>query len=366
MRELARLLAELAPERVVVALPATLGATAAAQLLQALRPLGANALAITHADETDQLGVAVEAACRFGLAPEYMLDRGSRRRLAAAPDQPDCAGGEAAAMKFGRGELREVTSRWRCPSARENVTLLPAGGERIPARVLERGPDTLLVAIMVPTEPLSYSQLDGLMLEFVGPRGRVRLSGTVTHREPRRAGRAAHRPAALDRGAPGTRIRAHQVHAARRSSTADPDKIPVQSYTVDLSGGGFLLAGPDSLKIGDEVEFQLTLTPGVLLIGGKGKVVRVDAQSRRAVAFTVDQRARPPPADPLHLRVPARRTPARPGNGRSLWQLKRQRRPRPRSPPLRRWRRPRSRPRSPQRSPQSPRPTSRTQAGRQG
>jgi flagellar biosynthesis GTPase FlhF len=76
VRELARLLAELEPERVLVALPATLGAAAAAQLLEALRPLGANALAITHADETDQIGVAVEAACRFELAPEYMLERG--------------------------------------------------------------------------------------------------------------------------------------------------------------------------------------------------------------------------------------------------------------------------------------------------
>jgi flagellar biosynthesis GTPase FlhF len=75
IRELARLLAELQPDRVVVALPATLGATAAAQLLQALHPLGADAMAVTHADETDQLGVAVEAACRFGLAPEYMLER---------------------------------------------------------------------------------------------------------------------------------------------------------------------------------------------------------------------------------------------------------------------------------------------------
>jgi SRP54-type protein, GTPase domain len=75
VRELARLLSELEPERVVVTLPATLGATAAAQLLQALRPLGANSLAVTHADETDQLGVAVEAACRFGLAPEYLLER---------------------------------------------------------------------------------------------------------------------------------------------------------------------------------------------------------------------------------------------------------------------------------------------------
>ncbi len=76
IRELARVLAELRPERIVVALPATLGATAAAQLLEALRPLGANAIAVTHADETDQLGVAIEAACAFGLAPEFMLDRG--------------------------------------------------------------------------------------------------------------------------------------------------------------------------------------------------------------------------------------------------------------------------------------------------
>jgi flagellar biosynthesis GTPase FlhF len=75
IRELAKLLAELQPERIVIALPATLGATAAAQLLQALRPLGANAMAVTHVDETDQLGVAVEAACRFALAPEYLLER---------------------------------------------------------------------------------------------------------------------------------------------------------------------------------------------------------------------------------------------------------------------------------------------------
>jgi flagellar biosynthesis GTPase FlhF len=76
VRDLARLLGELAPERVVVALPATLGATAAQQLLDALAPLHANSLAITHADETDQIGVAVEAACMHDLAPEYTLERG--------------------------------------------------------------------------------------------------------------------------------------------------------------------------------------------------------------------------------------------------------------------------------------------------
>jgi hypothetical protein len=75
---LAELLAPLAPDRVMLALPATLGATPAAQLLEALSPLGASALAITHADETDQLGVAVQAACTFGLAPLHLLARTER------------------------------------------------------------------------------------------------------------------------------------------------------------------------------------------------------------------------------------------------------------------------------------------------
>jgi hypothetical protein len=75
IRELGELLGEMKPERIVVALPVTLGATAATQLLEALTPLGANAIALTHADETDQIGVAVEVACAFGLAPEYLLDR---------------------------------------------------------------------------------------------------------------------------------------------------------------------------------------------------------------------------------------------------------------------------------------------------
>ena len=76
IRRLGRVIAEVEPERVLVAMPATLGGAAAAQLLESLAPLSPNALIITHAEETDQIGVAVEAACRFGLAPEYMLDRG--------------------------------------------------------------------------------------------------------------------------------------------------------------------------------------------------------------------------------------------------------------------------------------------------
>jgi flagellar biosynthesis GTPase FlhF len=74
IREVGRLLGELEPDRVVVALPSTLGSVAAEQLLAALEPLGASSLALTHADETDQIGVGIELACRFGLAPELILE----------------------------------------------------------------------------------------------------------------------------------------------------------------------------------------------------------------------------------------------------------------------------------------------------
>lgn len=83
IKTLGKLLSAIQPDRVVVALPATLGPVAASQLLSAMRPLQPSALAITHAEETDQIGIAVQAACESGLAPEYLLSgaRGTMARL---------------------------------------------------------------------------------------------------------------------------------------------------------------------------------------------------------------------------------------------------------------------------------------------
>ncbi len=85
VRALAALLAELRADRVVLALPATLGASSANQLLEALRPLNADTIAVTHVNETDQLGVAVDAACKWDLAPAYTLDSGRSGRLLQLP-----------------------------------------------------------------------------------------------------------------------------------------------------------------------------------------------------------------------------------------------------------------------------------------
>ena len=221
-------------------------------------------------------------------------------------------------MKFGRGGS-EKSQPVQLPGRSENVTLVGGAGERIAARVLEAGADTLLVAIMVPIQPLSYSQLEGLTLEFVGPRGRVRLQGTATI-GTRRAGRAC-----------GSTAPARSRCCRNASTCASPPPAQRSVYSGATNPHPELhrrcqrrrppTGGSRLAEDRREVSFQLTLTPGVLLIAGKGKVVRVDARQRRAVEFTEISGARPPPPDPLHLRVSTRRTPTRPGDGRASWQL---------------------------------------------
>ena len=104
IRELGRLLGELEPDRIVVALPVTLGAVAAEQLLASLEPIGPAALALTHADETDQLGVGIELACRFGLAPELMVEHAPAGgwRLLAPGSRPSWPPAFCASERFRR------------------------------------------------------------------------------------------------------------------------------------------------------------------------------------------------------------------------------------------------------------------------
>ena len=167
-------------------------------------------------------------------------------------------------------------------SSSVNVGLRGAGW--IPARVLECSPDALVLAITVRTRTLTPEQLETLKVEFVSARGRVRLRGTVATQDPRS-------PEVITLSAPRSvevmqereyvRIKSARpvlVHSARAG-------VQVQSFTVDVSGGGLLLAGPDTLTVGDELDFQLTLTPGVTPISGKGRVVRIDPGGRRAVEF---------------------------------------------------------------------------------
>ncbi len=169
------------------------------------------------------------------------------------------------------------------PDRAEVVTVsMPAGG-RLPARVLEAAPDSVLVAITVPTRPLT-SELRDLVLEYNSPRGRVRLHGSFELEDP-------SEPDLLRLHAPRS-VEVLQEREYVRIQAARPvlvhcgsDRGQVESYTVDVSGGGFLLAGSSPLAIDDEVSFRLSIAAGAPPITGTGRVVRVDSMGRRGVSF---------------------------------------------------------------------------------
>jgi hypothetical protein len=186
-------------------------------------------------------------------------------------------------MRLGRGGAGKSKPP-TLPERAQTVTLVPGGGGGLPARVLELGTDTLLVAVMVPVEPFSQRQLDGMVLEFVGTQGRVRLNGTASLENPSEPDVVRiDQPRSIEVLQEREFVRVKVSRPAVVSSRRDPN--PIESFTIDLSGGGFLLAGPASLKIGDEVRFQLNVTPGELVIAGTGRVVRVDRMEHRAIAF---------------------------------------------------------------------------------
>jgi hypothetical protein len=185
-------------------------------------------------------------------------------------------------MKFGRGHQPKADPV-ELPQHADTVTLIPSSGEKLPARVLDARPELLSVALMVPTDTLTRGQLDGIVLEFNSRNGRIRLTGNATldpdDREVVRIGRPSAVEVAQER-------QAFRITTARPVLLyVGPSRMEVQSFTVDISGGGFLLAGPDWLKVGEEIQFLLTLTPGALVISGTCKVVRIDSHGHRAVVF---------------------------------------------------------------------------------
>ena len=185
-------------------------------------------------------------------------------------------------MKLRRSPEARDRGELVLPERSDPVTLVRPGGERIQARVAERDEDGLRVALMFRAErPLNDGLLDELVLEFTNSRGRIRLQGAVTLEEPEL-------------------LRFRELHSLEliqereyvRVQSTRPVLVvtggsegTVQTYSVDLSGGGILLAGPSTLKVGEQVQFRLTTAKGDPPIPGVGTVVRTDNQGRRAICF---------------------------------------------------------------------------------
>lgn len=57
----------------------------------------------------------------------------------------------------------------------------------------------------------------------------------------------------------------------------------VATYSIDISGLGILLAGPDTLQLGERVRFRLILSDDEEPVVGEASVVRLDPRGYRAI-----------------------------------------------------------------------------------
>ncbi len=241
-------------------------------------------------------------------------------------------------MRLGPLKSREAKGPIVLPPRRSDVILSTNSGGRIPARVHRAGPDFC----RRDHRPRQAAQRQSARRRSCSNTRASAAACACTARRSRwtasRARSAAHRRLPARSRCCSSVSTCASSPLARCSISTHTTTVQIQSFTVDLSGGGFLLAGPDTLKVGHEVGFRLTLTPGCAADRrhGQGRAHRPTAGTRGGVRR--DQRPRSPAPGAVHLRVPARRTPPRAEHGGARWQLRRRRQAPSRSSPESRWR----------------------------
>jgi hypothetical protein len=156
--------------------------------------------------------------------------------------------------------------------------LTTPAGEQVAVRVFERDQEMLVVLLSVPDEQLDR---EPLLLEYSSPHGLVRFRG-----KPRAEGsdllrfRLGELPEVVQRR---EFVRVGTVQPVVLIS--DDDGSALDGHAIEVSGGGMLLTGPESIQLDSSVRFSLHLGDSLGPISGRGRIVRVEAGGRRAMVF---------------------------------------------------------------------------------
>jgi hypothetical protein len=178
------------------------------------------------------------------------------------------------------------------PIATDNVRSLPGSGqgtlitpegESLPVRTFERGQDVVLVVLLDVPEHEASDRLPSADLEYSSVRGIVRLHGEAVFEDRSLIRFRASGDAEVMQRRSFVRVQTPQ--AVTVSSDDDPDVAGERLYTVDVSGGGMLLAGTDTLEPDQTIRFTMALGDGQAPVQGDARVVRIREDGKRAVVF---------------------------------------------------------------------------------
>lgn len=182
----------------------------------------------------------------------------------------------------GRGDAEDEGRD--LPERRQGVTLISASGEHLPAIVLDRAGDSLGLVVMIPVEPFSESDLEGMMLEFTIRGGHVLLGGQFAcenHAEPEVLRLNGANVVEVISQREFVRVPLNRTVLLRR---LDRDEDPIEGETVNLSAGGLLFDQPLGFEVDERVRFAIALPQG-RPVRGEGRIVRQDDYGRPAVVF---------------------------------------------------------------------------------
>ena len=160
--------------------------------------------------------------------------------------------------------------------------LTTSTGEQVPVRVFERGGDQLVLVLMLAAdEKLRAGTKGQLAVEYVSNQGLVRFVG-----EGELEGRDLVRFTVVADGEVVQRRDYVRVEAVQPVVLGfAPGEAAINAHAIDVSGGGMLLTGADSLPLDSTVRFSLLLGTQTPPIEGRAKVVRSDVRGRRGLVF---------------------------------------------------------------------------------
>lgn len=172
------------------------------------------------------------------------------------------------------------------PVLRQDVVITLPDLEQYRGRVSRvTGSDIAVVLMLDTRNPLALGDASPMWVEFPGPRGLVRLegNGTVVAHDLVHF----HHEGAVDVVQRREFVRVSAVRPLELARVGADDKPGewIGSLTVNVSGNGLLVAGPDTLDIGALVDVRLLPAEGEPPIAARGRVARIGDNGQRGIAI---------------------------------------------------------------------------------
>lgn len=189
-------------------------------------------------------------------------------------------------MKRRRDRTPESSPPGMAAAEGSNARLRTGDGADWPVQVQGREGDVLMLVLLAKSDGVELgseaaSAAEPLMLECTSDHGVVRFPGEAKLEEPDLVRFRVKDVPEIEQRREYVRVRAPRQVVLAVSGTGTIDS----AYSLDLSGGGMLLSGPDNLQLDDHIRFRLHLDATSAPIRGRGRVVRVASENQRAVVF---------------------------------------------------------------------------------